>query len=104
LLGLTGRPGRHDPTISYRRGRACEGYGLSCRNGTYLNGEMVEKTTLSSGDIVWVGDVALRFLQDNHQEAVDVGSETQELTHPGVSRGLAGGELQTSGLVKVFVY
>lgn len=34
---------------------------MESRNGTYLNGERVEKAGLSSGDIVWVGDVALRF-------------------------------------------
>ncbi len=66
---------------------------MESRNGTYLNGERVEKAALSSGDIVWVGDVALRFLQENDQDGIDVGSETQELTHTNVSRGLAGGEL-----------
>jgi len=66
---------------------------MESRNGTYLNGERVDKAALSSGDIVWVGDVALRFLQQNDQNGIDVGSETQELTHTDVSRGLAGGEL-----------
>jgi pSer/pThr/pTyr-binding forkhead associated (FHA) protein len=65
---------------------------MESRNGTYLNGERVERAALSSGDIVWVGDVALRFLQENNQDGIDVGGETQELTHPDVSRGLAGGE------------
>jgi hypothetical protein len=66
---------------------------MKSRNGTYLNGERVERALLSSGDIVWVGDVALRFLQEHDQDVIDVGSETQELSHPDVSRGLAGGEL-----------
>ena len=66
---------------------------MESRNGTYLNGERVEKAALSSGDIVWVGDVALRFLQENDQDGIDVGSETQELSHTDVARGLAGGEL-----------
>ena len=66
---------------------------MESRNGTYLNGERVEKALMSSGDIVWVGDVALRFLQEHDQDVIDVGSETQELSHPNVSRGLAGGGL-----------
>jgi hypothetical protein len=66
---------------------------MESRNGTYLNGERVEKAALSSGDIVWVGDVALRFLQENDQDGIDVGGETQELTHTDVSQGPAGGEL-----------
>jgi len=66
---------------------------MESRNGTFLNGERVEKAALSSGDIVWVGDVALRFLQENDQDGIDVGGETQELTHTDVSRGPAGGEL-----------
>jgi hypothetical protein len=66
---------------------------MRSRNGTYLNGEKVEKAALSSGDIVWVGDVALRFLQENHEDVIDAGSETQELTHTDASRGLAGVEL-----------
>jgi hypothetical protein len=65
---------------------------MESRNGTYLNGERVERAVLSSGDIVWVGDVALRFLQENNRGGIDVGGETQELGHPDVSRGLAGGE------------
>lgn len=66
---------------------------MESRNGTYLNGERVEKAALSSGDIVWVGDVALRFLQENNQNGIDVGGETQELTHTAVSRNSIGGEL-----------
>jgi pSer/pThr/pTyr-binding forkhead associated (FHA) protein len=53
---------------------------MESRNGTYLNCERVEKAVLSSGDIVWVGDVALRFLQENNQEGIDVGGETQVLS------------------------
>jgi CRP-like cAMP-binding protein len=68
---------------------------MESRNGTYLNGERIDRATLSSGDIVWVGDVALRFLQAQDQDVIDVGSETQELSHPNVSRGLTGGELPT---------
>ena len=66
---------------------------MKSRNGTYLNGERVEKAALSSGDIVWVGDVALRFLQENHRDLIDTGTETQELGDADVARGLAGGEL-----------
>ena len=66
---------------------------MESRNGTYLNGERVEEAPLSSGDIVWVGDVALRFLQEHDQDVIDGGSETQELSHPHVARGLAGGGL-----------
>ena len=66
---------------------------MESRNGTYLNGERIDRATLSSGDIVWVGDVALRFLQAQDQDVIDVGSETQELSHSNVSRGLPGGEL-----------
>jgi hypothetical protein len=69
---------------------------MESRNGTYLNGERVDQAPLSSGDIVWVGDVALRFLQEHDQDVIDVidiSSETQELSHPDVSRGLAGGDL-----------
>jgi hypothetical protein len=66
---------------------------MESRNGTYLNGERVEEAPLSSGDIVWVGDVALRFLQEKDQDLMDVGGETQELSHTDLSRGLAGGEL-----------
>jgi pSer/pThr/pTyr-binding forkhead associated (FHA) protein len=66
---------------------------MESRNGTYLNGERIERAALSSGDIVWVGDVALRFLQENNQDGIDVGGETQELTHTDVARGSTGGEM-----------
>ena len=63
------------------------------RNGTYLNGERVYKAILSSGDVIWVGDVALRFLRENDQERIDVGGETQELAHTDISQGFTGGDL-----------
>lgn len=64
---------------------------MDSRNGTYLNGEQVDKAVLASGDLIWVGDVALRFLQED--DTVDLAAETQELTHPDLSRGLPGNDL-----------
>jgi len=66
---------------------------MESRNGTYLNGEKVDRAVLSSGDLVWIGDVALRFLQENDKNALDLGSETQEITHADASGGPASGEL-----------
>lgn len=65
---------------------------LGSRNGTYLNGEQVDKAVLSSGDVIWVGDVALRFLQEDEDDIVDVAAETQQLTHTDLSQGLAGND------------
>ena len=66
---------------------------LGSRNGTYLNGEQVDKAVLSSGDVIWVGDVALRFLQEDEDDTVDVAAETQQLTHTDLSQGLPGNDL-----------
>ncbi len=66
---------------------------MESRNGTYLNGERVNKAVLSDGDVVWVGDVALRFLQVDAQDGIDLGGETQELTHSDLSEGLSGGDM-----------
>lgn len=66
---------------------------MESRNGTYLNGERIDRATLTSGDVIWVGDVALRFLQEDDQERIDVGGETQELAHTDLSQGLTGGAL-----------
>ena len=63
---------------------------IESRNGTYVNGEQVNKAVLSSGDVIWVGDVALRFLQENEQDRIDVGAETQELGHTDLSQGVPG--------------
>lgn len=63
---------------------------MESRNGTYVNGEQVNKAVLSSGDVIWVGDVALRFLQENEQDRIDVGAETQELGHTDLSQGVPG--------------
>ena len=63
---------------------------MESRNGTYVNGEQVNKAVLSSGDVIWVGDVALRFLQENEQDRIDVGAETQELGHTDLSQGVSG--------------
>ncbi|MEJ2236329.1 MAG: FHA domain-containing protein [Syntrophobacterales bacterium] len=63
---------------------------MDSRNGTYLNGEQVNKAVLSNGDVIWVGDVALRFLQENEQDRIDIGAETQELGHKDLSQGVPG--------------
>jgi hypothetical protein len=63
---------------------------MGSRNGTYLNGEQVNKAVLSNGDVIWVGDVALRFLQENEQDRMDIGAETQELGHEDISQGVPG--------------
>lgn len=63
---------------------------MESRNGTYVNGEQVNKAVLSSGDVIWVGDVALRFLQENEQDRLDIGAETQEVGHTDLSQGVPG--------------
>ncbi len=60
---------------------------MESRNGTYVNGEQVNKAVLSSGDVIWIGDIALRFLQENEEDRIDVGTETQELGHADLSQG-----------------
>ena len=67
---------------------------MDSRNGTYLNGERIYRAVLSSGDLIWVGEVALRFLQESKDDGVYKAAETQELTHASLSQGLPGGDLR----------
>ena len=66
---------------------------MDSRNGTYLNGEQIDKAVLSNGDVIWIGEVALRFLQENESNGVDEAAETQELTHASLSQGLPGSDI-----------
>ena len=66
---------------------------MGSRNGTFLNGERVNKAILSDGDVIWVGDVALRFVQTAKQNGVNIGAETQELTQSITPAGLPSGDL-----------
>jgi hypothetical protein len=66
---------------------------MESRNGTFLNGERVNKAILSDGDVIWVGDVALRFVQTADQNEVNIGAETQEFTQSIVPAGLPRGDL-----------
>ena len=66
---------------------------MESRNGTYLNGKQIDKAVLSSGDVIWVGEVALRFLRENENDGVDEAAETQELTHASLSQVLPGSDL-----------
>ena len=66
---------------------------MDSRNGTYLNGKQIDKAVLSSGDVIWVGEVALRFERENENDGVDGAAETQELTHASLTQGLPGSDL-----------
>ena len=52
---------------------------LGSRNGTYVNGEKVEKAILSCGDRLKVGSVMLRFFQEDETPA---GKDTEDSTTP----------------------
>jgi CRP-like cAMP-binding protein len=74
-----------DPSVSrrhamvYSTGDRTVVEDLGSHNGTFVNGERVRKAFLSSGDILRVGNVLLRFVQEEvPQEDGDVGP-TQEL-------------------------
>jgi len=66
---------------------------MESRNGTFLNGERIDKAVLSDGDVIWVGDVALRFVQEAEQNGVNVADETQELSQSMITEGLPSGDL-----------
>ncbi len=82
---------RHHTLIYLEDGRAVV-EDMGSRNGTYLNGERVSTSVLTSGDVIWVGDVALRFLQEDKYEGVDLKAETQEFVESDFSQGLAGSD------------
>jgi CRP-like cAMP-binding protein len=88
-----------DPTISrnhtlvYLEDGQAVVEDMGSRNGTFVNGEQISTAVLSSGDVVWVGDVALRFLQQEEYESLDVKAETQEFSQTDSSHGLTGNDL-----------
>ena len=71
---------------------------LGSRNGTFVNGERVEKTILASGDRLKVGSAVLRFFREEERDKTDIdGSAT---TSRGVQK--LGEYLIEAGIVDEF--
>ena len=64
----------------------------SC-NGTFVNGERIKKTTLSSGDTLLIGSVPLRFFQGEEPRRQGHLTEAPELNKSDISTCLNSGNL-----------
>lgn len=65
---------------------------LGSHNGTFLNGERVEKAPLSNGDTIQIGGTLFRFVQERVEEDRSQLLETQEIPESEVSLILEGKE------------
>jgi CRP-like cAMP-binding protein len=66
---------------------------LGSSNGTYLNGEKISKAVVRSGDILRIGSVTIRFLQQSEDIQEIDGLTTQKLSQSGVFKDEVVGKL-----------
>lgn len=73
---------RHHAQVK-RAGNGCQLLDLNSRNGTRVNGQLVQRAELKDGDVIVIGDHDLTFVMDKNEQA-GIALEERTAEHKGV--------------------
>lgn len=96
-----------DPWISYKHAKICVDAGrffiedLGSSNGTWIDGQRIEREPLKPGMLLYLGKTKLKFLQDDPPQGEGGGAWWDKVLEGGGEQAQAGGSGDDASLAKI---